>query len=95
MSYTSEEGLGWRDIDVDDLPDLDTEESRNEWVEILMSQDDDSLVRNDSGWCKALIVADDRGNMVARIVYPNGAEEVFDLTIRRSIDVSTAVEERN
>lgn len=80
----------WREVDDDELPDLDTEEGRDVWVEILMAQDDETLAENNSGWCKALIVADDSGNMVTRFVYPDGREELFDLVVRRSIEVAVA-----
>ena len=93
MSYTDNK-KDWREVDEDEFPGLDTEEGRDAWVEILMSQDDETLAQNNSGWCKALIVADDSGNMVTRFIYPDGREEVFDLIIRRSIDVAVA-EERN
>lgn len=94
MSFTDNEG-GWQEIDEEDLPDLMTEENRDRWVEILMAQDDETLAKNNSGWCKALTVADDNGNMVARFIYPDGSEEVFDLEIRRSIEVSSETGERN
>lgn len=81
------------EIDEEDLPGLDSEEGRDEWVEILMSQDEETIAAN-GGWCKALTVADDQGNMVIRFVYPNGREEVFDLLVRRSIDVALP-EDRN
>ena len=92
MSYSDNES-GWRDVD-DEMPDLDTEEGRDAWVEILMSQDDESLAQNGTSWCRSLTVADDQGNMVVRFVYPDGREEVFDLIVRRAIDVAV-VEERN
>lgn len=90
MSY--EDGVA-TEIDKEDLPGLDTEEERDEWVEILMAQDEETIAAN-GGWCKALTVADEQGNMVARFVYPDGREEVFDLLIRRSIDVALP-EDRN
>ena len=95
MSYTDNDSK-WQELDEDDLPELTTEEGRDKWVEILMGQDDETLAQNGSGWCKALTVADENGNMVVRFVYPDGEEEVFDLVVRRSIDVSTVpAEERN
>jgi hypothetical protein len=90
MSY--DEGV-MTEIDEKDLPGLDTEDGRDEWVEILMAQDEETIAAN-GGWCKALTVVDEQGNMVARFVYPDGREEVFDLLVRRSIDVAL-VEDRN
>jgi hypothetical protein len=81
------------EISEEDLPGLDSEEERDEWVEILMAQDEETIAAN-GGWCKALTVADEQGNMVARFVYPDGREEVLDLVVRRSIDVAAA-EDRN
>lgn len=86
--------IGWQE-DGDDLPDLTTEEGRDSWAQTLMEQDDESLAKQDSGWCRSLVVADEHGNMVMRIVYPDGAEEVFDLIVRRSIAVHVTLEERN
>ncbi len=89
MTYSDDLG-GWHDVDDEDgLPGLDTEEDRDKWVEILMAQDDESLAEL-GGWCKALMVADENGNMMTRFVYPDGREEVFDLTVRRAIEVSVA-----
>lgn len=92
MSYTDNSN-GWKEYDEEELPDLTTEGGRDAWVEILMGQDDETLAES-GGWCKAVVVADDNANMVARFIYPDGREEVFDLLIRRSIDVAL-VEERN
>lgn len=78
---------------MDDLPGLGTEAERDEWVEILMSQDEETIATN-GGWCQALIVLDGQGNMVARVVYPNGREEALDLEVRRQIEV-IPVGERN
>lgn len=95
MSYTDKK-TGWRELDEDELPDLTTEEGRDEWIQILVGQDDDTLRQNESGWSKALTVADENGNMMLRIIYPEGGEEVFDLLIRRQIEISAAPsEERN
>lgn len=94
MSYTDDE-TGWRELSEDEPSDLTTEEGRDEWVEILMSQTDETLAQNNSGWCKALTVADKHGNMIARFIYPDGSEEVFDLTVRRSIEVSSEPREMN
>ena len=92
---TEEIVWGEFDEDAEELPDLDTEEGRDQWVEILMAQDDESLAAHETGWCKALVVADEQGNMVVRFVYPDGGQEVFDLQVRRAIEVSLAPEERN
>lgn len=91
MSYT-DDAAGW--VDVDDLPDMATEEGRDEWIEILMAEDDESI-QEKGGWCKAIMVCDDDGNMVARFIYANGEEDVFDLQVRRSIEVASSIEERN
>ena len=74
-----------------ELPELLTEEGRDQWIEILMAEDPTDT----DAWCKAVIVADDQGNMVARFVYADGKEEVFDLQVRRNIEVSASVEVRN
>jgi hypothetical protein len=92
MSYT-DDSTGLQEIDEDELPELTTEEGRDSWIEILMDQDEETIAAN-GGWCKALVVSDDQGNMVTRFVYPDGREELFDLSVRRSIDVAV-VEERN
>ena len=86
MSY-SDNSSGWTEFDEDDLPDLMTEEGRDSWIEILMAQDDEAIAAN-GGWCRSLVVADDDGNMVMRIAYPDGRQELFDLQVRRAIDVS-------
>lgn len=77
----------WVEMGGDEFPDLDTEEGRDSWMEILMAQDDDTLIANGTGWTRALVVADEQGNMVVRFVYPDGREELFDLQVRRSVDV--------
>lgn len=94
MSYTDDEA-GWHGPDADDFPGLETEKNRDSWVEILMAQEDDAMTQDSIGWCKALIVADDKGNMVVRFVYPDGEQEVFDLVVRRSIEVSSSPDDRN
>jgi hypothetical protein len=68
----------------DDAPPLDTEEGRDAWIEFLLSQDD-----GEEEWAKAMVVqADD--NMVVRFRWPDGREEVYDLKIRRSMEVVPA-----
>lgn len=89
MSLPDNDPLWPESEDDDDFPDLDTEEGRDRWIEILMAQDEDTE------WCKALTVEDGEGNMVLRVIYPGGNEEVFDVKVRRSIEVSKVSEERN
>jgi len=72
------------EVDMDDdtdLPSLETEEGRTEWVGIILSQEDE-----DVEWIKAIVVHDGE-NMVARFINQDGTEEVYDLQIRRSMVV--------
>lgn len=71
------------EMDDEDLPPLDTQEGRDQWVEIMLEQDSDELDA-DGGWVKALVVRDD-DNMMVRFRYADNTEEVFDLVIRRAI----------
>lgn len=67
---------GWEDLD-EDAPDLSTEEGRDEWIDIICQQDD---------WAECQIVHDGE-NMVARMRWDDGREEIFDLKIRRSMEI--------
>lgn len=85
---------GWSVIDTADLPTLETEEGRDAWAEILLQQDDESIAKNETAWIKCLTVHEG-DNMVARFVYDDGSEEVFDLVIRRRIAAVSDESERN
>lgn len=61
----------------DDLPTLDHEDGRNKWAAILLSQDE---------WCSAIVVREG-DNMVIRLRYDDGREEIFDLSVRRYMEV--------
>lgn len=84
----SEPGYGWREMD-EDCPGLDTEEERDQWANVLMNEDIDS-----EEWARTILVHDDHGNMMARVKYPDGREELFDLIIRRSSEVVKPITER-
>lgn len=71
-------------IDPEDLPPLDTAEGRMDWAGILLQQDERTVERNGLGWIKALVVAEG-SDMVARFIYDDGTEEVYDLEIRRKL----------
>jgi hypothetical protein len=71
---------GWHEVP-DDFPTLDTEEEREQWAEILLEQD------MDEEGVKAVVVRDEHGNMVVRFRYQDGREELFDVAIRRSLEV--------
>ena len=61
---------------------LDTEAERDEWIEFLL----DSNEPDD--WAQVQTVQDVKGeNMVARFRWADGREEVYDLVIRRSMEV--------
>lgn len=61
-----------------DLPGLDTEEGRDEVIEYLMSSDDLP------SQCSVIL---EGANMVMRVRYPDGNEELFDLIVRRSKEI--------
>lgn len=84
-----EPGMGWRDLG-DDCPGLDDEAGREEWANILMGEDID-----DPQWAKTVLVHDDHGNMVARIRFSDGSEQIYDLIIRRSLEVAKPLAERD
>ncbi len=66
---------------------LEDEKGRDKAVPFLMGID----LENDH--CKAVVLQDDR-DMMIRVQYPDGRQEIFDVMIRRSIEVAV-VEERN
>lgn len=68
------------DLDMGDEPPMNTEEGRDQWIEILLSQDEDVE------WIDAMIVRNG-DDMVARVRYMDGSEEIFDMQIRRSMEV--------
>ncbi len=76
----------WDILNGDDVPDMATEEGRNSWAGIILEQDDDSLASADTTWTKCLTVikGDD---MILRLIFPDGTEQILDCQIRRSIDV--------
>lgn len=79
----SDDDYDWPDDgDLVEMPGLETEEGRDAWINALVSSDGD----DDGEWSKA-IVCQIENDMVMRIRYPNGDEEVFDLIVRRSMQV--------
>lgn len=88
MNDNDDNGVFGLDSD-EEFPGLETEEDRDKWIEILMGQDDETLEANGSGWCKAITVRDEMDNMVVRFVYPDGTQEVFDFSVRRSFEIPT------
>ena len=88
---------GWDDYldqlidDEAEMPELDTEEGRDRWAEILMEQDPPG---SDVAWIHFLPITDGE-NMVARIKFEDGSEEIVDLIIRRSIAVTHPEGQRN
>lgn len=62
----------------EDLPPMDTEDGRDEWMDILIEEDE---------WtCDAMVVRDD-DNLVMRIRWPDGSEELYDCIVRRSAEI--------
>jgi hypothetical protein len=85
------QATGWDVHDYDEeLPAMDTEEARDKWAELLLQQTDESV--GEGGWVKALTVTNGE-DMVIRLIFPDGSEEVFDCLIRRSIAVVNHSEE--
>lgn len=68
---------GWYDLEEGDAPSLETEEGRDEWIDILLDQDD---------WAQCQVIHDGT-NMVARFRWSDGREEVFDLKVNRSMEI--------
>ncbi len=68
------------DFDRSELPPMDTEEGRDKWIEILLAQDEEE------DWAEVQVVQEGK-NMVARFRWDDGREEVYDLQIRRSMEV--------
>lgn len=60
---------------------LDTEEERDVWIDFLLNSNEDD------DWCKAQTIQDQDGNMVIRFRWADGREEVFDVKVRRSMEV--------
>lgn len=73
--------LDWSDEPPLDMPELDTEEGRDAWIEFLTDVEAD-----DDEWSKAIVVLNGE-DMVMRIRYPDGNEELFDLKVRRSMEI--------
>ena len=67
---------GWYDLE-EEAPSLETEEGRDEWIDIILEQDD---------WAECQVIHDG-DNMVARFRWKDGREEVFDMQIRRSMEI--------
>lgn len=66
------------DEDVDDEgPPMNTEEGRDEWIDILLEADE---------WAEAIVVQKG-SDMVARFRWSDGRQEVFDLLVRRQMEV--------
>lgn len=65
------------DTEEEGLPDLDEEDGRVKWGAILLAQDE---------WCDAIVVYEGE-NMVLRLRYADGRQELFDLAIRRQMEV--------
>jgi hypothetical protein len=71
------------DEDTDDeAPSLKTEEGRDAWIEFLLSEKEEG----EDEWAQAQVVRED-DDMVARFRWPDGREEVYDMQIRRSMEV--------
>ncbi len=80
---SDEDDVDWDDDD--EAPPLDTEEGRDAWIEFLAQQDGTD---EDTGWMQrqAMVVRDDE-NMIVRFKYDDGREEIFDLVIRRKLEI--------
>ena len=75
----------WDEDDSEESPPLDTEEGRDEWIEFLLSQDGE---QENGGWLlRQAMLVQDGDNMVARFRYDDGREEIFDMAIRRQIEI--------
>lgn len=73
------------DAMIDESPPLSTEEGRNAWIEFLLDQDADG----EGEWAQAMVVQENN-DMVVRFRWPDGREEIFDLVVRRSMNVVAA-----
>lgn len=72
---------GWEELESEsDEPSLDTEEGRDSWIDFMLTQNDDG------DWVSCQAVHDGE-NMVARFKWSDGREEVFDMQVRRSMEV--------
>ncbi len=85
---SSKPTLDWEDVGDDDAPSLDTEEGRDSWIEFLLSQDG----TDDEQWAKAMVVRED-DDMVIRFQWDDGREEIYDVVVRRSMEVVAAKDE--
>ncbi len=63
------------------MPELNTEEGRDAWIEFLVAVEAD-----DDEWSRAIVVVNG-DDMVMRIRYPDGNEELFDLQVRRTMEI--------
>lgn len=75
---------GW--IEDDELPDMDTDEGRRLAANFLLQQDE---------WCEAMVIYDEHNNMIARFRYEDGREELFDLAVRRKLELRPPVDMEN
>lgn len=74
MSDTDDD---WPDEYIE-VPPMDTQEGRDAAIELLMQ--DGELP------CQCSVIQTDQ-DMVMRVRYPDGSEEVFDLVVRREMEV--------
>ena len=75
-------------IEEGETPTLYSEEERDWWMQFILQED-----FTDGECGRAIVVQDENNNMIIRLRYPSGAEEVFDVIIRRQTKISEAVEE--
>lgn len=74
----------WDDDDeTTEAPSLKTVEGRDAWIEFLLSEAEDG---EEEEWAQVQVVQED-DDMVARFRWPDGREEVYDLQVRRSMEV--------
>lgn len=69
------------DDDAIEYATLATEEERDVWIDFLLNSNEPD------DWAQAQTIQDQSGNMVARFRWADGREEVFDLVVRRSMEV--------
>jgi len=70
--------MPWYESEEEEFLTMDDEEGRKFWTDFVLEADE---------WCQAIMVRDDRGNMIVRFRYEDGNEELFDVSIRKMMPI--------